>query len=561
MDTVTDTVMAVRLAGNLNAQVNQSTVAHWQTVTLIGVLARFAAITCSVSTFAQSTIPAQPQAVPQTTPSREESFAATATLGTPTFRVVPTFELTERYTDNISLASSTFAKSGWITDVAGGGQLEYRGARANAKIDFRINRLLHEDTTNLDSTQRELTSYANIDVIEKWFFLDARATISQQNRSAFGVATSPDVASTNANKIETTTYQLAPYIRGQFGGIAAYQLRVNGSEARTSEGAFPNTTTVEWNGFIKSVASGRLGWSIDGNALSVDTSATNKRQDSRLRGTGYVKLDTQLHVLLIVGTEVSNLDDVRKRTNQIQGLGLEWSPSSRTRFAAVTQKRFFGDSHSLEFSHRTPRSAWRFSSSKEIAVSANEIATASLSSAGSALMDLLAASVTDPVGRDAAIQARLEQTGIPNASGFRDGVLNSRPFLSRRDEGSIALLGKRSTISFSMNRREQRALDGNNSTSGPGAPVEEIRQVSVNLAWAYRLSPLSTLRLVATRLRTDGLRTDNLTTIQKLQSIFYVAQLGPHTSASLGLRRVRFDSTTATGYQETAVVSSLSVRF
>ena len=177
------------------------------------------------------------------------------------------------------------------------------------------------------------------------------------------------------------------------------------------------------------------------------------------------------------------------------------------------------------------------------------------------LLDLLASTVPDSNARSEAIQRRFEQTGVSSSSGIQDGFLTVRPFLNLRQEASMALLGSRNTLTLSVGRREQRAIDGDNGTTGIVAPVEAIRQFRANVAWAYRVSPTSTLRLVVSHLHTVGLLTDTLSTTQQLQSLFLVTQMGPQLTASLGLQKMGFSSTVANSYRENVIVSAVSVRF
>ncbi|MBL0125773.1 MAG: TIGR03016 family PEP-CTERM system-associated outer membrane protein [Betaproteobacteria bacterium] len=481
---------------------------------------------------------------------------------TPTFRVIPSVVLSERYTDNAAQLTSAAAQSDWETDAAADLHIDYRSARANAMLDYRVNRLLHGHLSSLDTTQHNLSSSATLEAIEKWLFLDARASIAQQNRSAFGVAGIADVTSTSENRVETTTYQVSPYIRGKFTEAATYFFRVNGAETHTGGGAIPDSKTYQWNGFVKNAPSaGRLGWSVDGNAFSFDNNTVDKRYNSIVRGTVTFEIDGQLHMSLSAGRESSDLDGLGRRNTNSPGLGLEWSPSQRTQMAAVTQKRFFGNDHLVALAHRTALTARRFSSTREIAFSTNDLAGSSPVSVNSLLLDLLASAIPDPNARAEAAQRRFTQTGIPATSGIQDGLLTVRPFLSRHQEASVALIGTRNTATISLGRREQRAIDGNSTAPGSGTPIEEFRQFGANAAWAYRLSPVSTLQMVASYLRTKGLFLENLSTTQRLQSLFFVTQLGPRTSASLGVQRTIFDSTVINGYRENAVVASLSLRF
>ena len=527
------------------------------TINLAGLLRLGGAIMIALAV-----APLRAQSLPPATPPITSAEFPATPMVVPSFRFVPLVTLDERYTDNVAFTSSALAQRDWVTNAAAGLHVDYRGARAKALLDYRVNRLMHARQFGLDDTQHYLNANATLEAVEKWLFLDARASISQQNRSAFGVADTSDSTSANANRIETTTYQFSPYVRGQLANVAIYQLRATGIETRTGESVFPDTKYFEWIGLIKNApAAGRIGWTLDGSTFSVNNSAIGKREDNRIRGTATFEVNSQLHFSLSGGKESSNLDGRQRRATTNHGVGMEWSPSERTQLAAVTQKRFFGYDHLVGFAHRTPLTAWSFASSKEVSISARQLGTENPGSVYNLLLDLLASSIPDPLQRAAAAQRKLEQTGIPTATGIQEGSLTVRPLLNRRQDASVALLGTRNTITLRIGRQEQRGLDGDRAASGIGAPIEDIRQSSANAAWAYRLSPVSTIRLVVSFLRTEGLFNNSLTTTQRFQSLFFVTQLGPRTSFSAGLRRTLFDSTVVTSYRENSVASSLTVRF
>lgn len=479
-----------------------------------------------------------------------------------TFRLNPYVELGERYTDNILLTEDSSARKDWVTDVSTGFRLERKSSRADLSIDYRLNRLFHSRQSSLDRTEKLLSSRATIEAVENWFFVDAFATISQENRSAFGVAGLPGVSSNIANRVETRNVRINPYVRGSVSDIATYQLRFNAIGTRTADEFNPNTSSREWTGFIRNTpGAGRLGWSLDGNSLDVKSDLARDVMDARLRGGVTVAPSPQLHLAVNGGFERSNLDTEAAKTTATYGVGIDWAPSDRTKLAAVSQKRFFGFDHAVALGHRTRLTAWRFSSSKEVTLLGNRLTTENAGSVQSLLLDLLASTIVDPIGRAEAIQRRYEQTGIPASTGFSRDFVASRPYLNRRQEESVALLGIRNTLSLNVGQQTQRAF-GSAIPNQPGITrIEDIRQSGFNLAWAYRLSPVSTLRLELSRLRTESLDSDALSTTQQLQSIFFVTQLGAHTTASFGLRRVDFDSTLQSSHRENSAVSSLSVRF
>ena len=506
--------------------------------------------------------PAISQGSPRENQPNTSTDTSTTRAQSPTFRITPSIELNERYTDNAALVSTGTAEGDWVTDASAGVRVDYRAARATGLLDFRVNRLIHGNFSSLNSTQHRLDSSATLEAVEKWLFIDARASIAQQNRSAFGVADIAELTSARANRIETTTYQFAPYVRGEIANIATYQIRATAIESRTGESAFPDSKTYELTGFAKSPASSdRLGWTIDGSSVWLDNLAVDRKSNSRILASLTLEVDAQFLLSAGSGRESTNLDGAQKRTRNNFGFGFEWSPSQRTQLTALTQKRFFGNDHRVSIFHRTSLSAWSFSSAKEIVVSGNELSASTPASVNSLLSNLLASTIADPIGRTDATQRQIEQTGIPASSGIQDGLLGLRPTLSRRLEASVVFRGSRNTFTLAIGQREQRLIDPTGTVIGNIASTEEFRQTRYDSSWAYRLSRESTLRLVFSQFRTEGLDAENKSTTQKFQGLFFVTQLGPRASTSLGIQRVLFDSTVATSYRENVFLSSLSIRF
>lgn len=478
------------------------------------------------------------------------------------WRFTPEISVTESFSDNAALAPSATAKKSWITEYTPGIRIEQRGVRSTVFLDYRLHHFRYIDDSRLDNSQRLLTSYATVEAIDRWLFVDASANITQQNRSAFSIAGATNASGPNGNRVETATNQISPYIRGRVADIAAYQLRVVGADIRSNDAALPHTKGRQWTGFIKNehVTSG-FGWSVDGNALSFRNEIVGKSYDERIRGLLSYEIDSQIHISAIGGRESSNFASGRNDRANTSGLGLEWSPSTRTQFAAVKEKRFFGDSHSISFSHRTALSAWKLSSTRDLTALSGQLTATGAGTTAGLLSDLLASAILDPVAREAAVRQKLEESGVSANSASSGGFATGRPFLIRSDEASVALRGVYNTVTLSFSRRDQRRLGPAIGGTDSFSLSNDIRQQGVNLNWIYRMSPLSSVSLVATSLRSEGLSTPGLDANQRSLNLLFSTRIGLHTFATFGARHVQFDNLLNTSYRENAVLGSVSLRY
>lgn len=468
--------------------------------------------------------------------------------------------LTETFTDNAGLTSPTLAKSSWVSELTPSIRIEHLGGRASVLIDYRLRSSFYSNQSQLNSNQNFLNASSTFEAVENWLYIDARSSITQQNRSAFGSAQLQNTSTLDANRVETNTYQISPYIRGRFADVAIYQLRLNETTTRTNEAAFPDTRTTEWIGVIgKAPASAPWGWSVTGNALEVRNSDVSNRHNNRIRASGIYAFSRQLRFSAIGGYERSDFASAESRSTSTRGIGVEWLPSDRTKLSATREKRFFGDGYNLLFTHRTPLTAWRFVTTKDVVVLSNTLTATSPGSAYELLYDVLASSIPDPAARTQAVRRRLQESATAESGNFSSASLTTNPFVSQNREGSVAFLGVRDTITVTFGRREQRDVAG----SAPNLALQsaDVLQRNWNVSWAHRLSPISTITAVFSSLRTEALSLGQTESKQRAESLVFTTRLSPRTTATLALRRTHFNSTALDSYLENALAGTILMRF
>lgn len=494
----------------------------------------------------------------QEQPAPQEQRPARRT--TARWQIVPQVTLSETYSDNVARAPAGSAQSGWVRDVTPGIRIAGAGPRLTGSLDYRLHDLAYANQSRLNSRQNLLSSFANIEVAENWLFLDARASITQQNTSAFAAA-AQDFPGASSNRTETTVYQVSPYLRGNVSDVAAYQIRFNRTGSRTGSGAVPATETSEWVARIRNTpSSSKVGWSFQSDAMTVRNSTVGKKQNGRIRGSLIYDIYPELHATVSYGLENSDYAGSTMQRASTPGFGLEWSPGARTQFVVVSERRSFGEGRSLQFSHRTPLVALNLTDTKDVSVMANQVAAAGQGAAYAMMSDLLASSIPDPEARSQTVRSRLEQTGVSAAPA--GGFITSRIYISHSREASAVLLGRRNTMTVTLNQRDSQSVGlGAGSVTDSFSSSTDIRQQSASVAWTHRLSPLSTLTNSASQLRTSGSGATGVESRQNSYSAFFTSQIGLRTSASVGVRHSRFVSTISPGYRENAFVGSLSVRF
>jgi uncharacterized protein (PEP-CTERM system associated) len=246
------------------------------------------------------------------------------------------------------------------------------------------------------------------------------------------------------------------------------------------------------------------------------------------------------------------------------GAGFDWIPSVRTQASAFAEKRAFGNSHNFSLQHRTPRTVWRYRDNKDVTTTPNQLATVRSGTAFDLLFDALASQFPDPVLRGQEVQRRLQQSGTPADLIVPRTFLTTQVFQQRSREASVGLLGVRNTVTFTAVVTDGEAITPGAATarSGDFALAQNIRSRGITADWGHRLSPLSSLNVLASHVHSTAASASNLDSTQSMLRVALSHQLGRRTSASIGARMVRFDgSGTTPDYREKALTASVAVIF
>lgn len=480
------------------------------------------------------------------------------------WKITPRISVNETATDNVTL-SSTNKKSDLITDISPGISIDGSGGRAKLRFDYQMHNLVYAQDSSRNQLQNSLNALGTLEALENWFFIDASGTISQQSLSAFGGSSASSAVNANdgGNTTETSTYRISPYLRGAVGNFADYQLRYNLSTTHAKSALANNTTTRELVASLKGVtALTSLGWSLDASSSTISYNTGRDNENDRLRGVLTYQFDPQFRVSLIGGREANNYQSLAKESHTTKGIGLDWSPTERTQLSLSRENRFFGNSNSISFAHRTEGSAWKYSESKDANAQTSQ-QSSTLGTNYDLFFSLYASAIPDPVLRASFVNALLAASGISPTAQLQGGFLSNGVTLQHRRELSFALTGARNTVTFSLGQSQSESLSSGAGTGfylGTGfSNAQNIRQRTASVNWSHKLTAISSLIGSYAHLNSRGTGTSSLETTQQMFNLNFTTQLGPKTNAGLGLRRVVVDG--STNYTENALTGVLSHQF
>jgi len=475
-----------------------------------------------------------------------------------TVSIVPRVSISETLTDNVRL-SSTDQQSEQITEISPGIRISSDVGRLKGHFDYSLKEVFYAQNTSPRQSQNALNTFGTWEAIDNWAYLDFNGSISQQAISAFGTQT-VDNTSINANRTEVSSYRLSPYVRGQMGSLARYEARYSRTVTSSDAAVQSGLTTVDGVVRISSDRSfNNFGWSADANQQSVDYSAGRSTKNNRLNLSLSYAITPQLNVFASAGRESNNYTSIDQQSYGTSGYGVNWAPSKMTAISASKGHRSFGDSHNLNFSHRTARTAWRFSDSKDVSVNPNQSGVASLGTIYDLLYSQFESLEPDPTARAQLVNAYLQANGIsPNAI-VVSGFLTSAVSLQRRQDLSFALLGVRDTITFIATRSEINRLDSVSTAVDDFSNSSLVRQRGFIVNYAHRLTPEYSLSVLASQQNTSGVSSLQDTKLRSL-NVNVTGRVSRRTTASVGVRRVVSAGNTSS-YVETAVIGSLVIQF
>jgi uncharacterized protein (PEP-CTERM system associated) len=461
-------------------------------------------------------------------------------------------------TDNHRAETSGVERSEAITTLGAGLRVSARGARLQGSLNYGLTGLMYARDTKANDLQNRLQAGLQTELIERHFFVNAQASISQSPISALAQQTADGVTNTR-NRTEVTTVRLLPTLRGSIAGEVDVEAGL--SLSATDTGGAESTSDSTNAGATLSLASSRgglLGWSLQGSRQVVDFKQGRQTESDLLVLGLNLRPDVDWLFTLRGGYEAN---DFRRADGKDRydtwGAGVAWTPSPRTRVTLDGDKRSFGHAHALALEHRMRRAVFRYSDSQSVNDGAGSTAQG-LIGAYELFFDLFASQEPDPILREQLVDVFLANNNLQRDSQISTGFLTSAVTLQRRQELSLALQGRRSTVLMSAFGTDSNRVDtvstGVDDTLNDG----RVRQRGLNFSVNHRLTPTGAVNLRASIVRSSnfgGLRTD-----LRSVSAAWTDRLGRRTTYSLGYRHSEYDAD-LNPYVENALTANLSLQF
>ena len=504
------------------------------------------------------------------------------------WRITPSVELRQIYSDNVKLDADPLARSQFITDLAPSLAIANHGPRLKLTAAFTTHLFAYssERVENTNRSQRQLAANARARLIEDLLFFDATASINQRAISAFG----PQVANNGyagANRAEVRTWRLSPYLAHHFGATATAELRYARDAVASnnvglgnrvgSVGNVGNSTGNSLGDSIgntvsASISSGpafrTIGWGLRASHQNLDSTRGGESTEDTASSQLNWHMSEALSVNASYGYDKYNYQALAGATaGASYSLGLVWTPSRRTQLRASAGKRYYGNSYMLNAIHRSRHSVWNVSYNDAVTTSRGEFLRPLSVDTASLLDGLFSATIADPVARQLAVDAYIRSNGLPASTIQNSNYFGNRYILQKQLLLSAAFNTAKTTTVFSLNATRRNALSLQQATgSVPDIGVDSLndhtRQASAALSLTYRMSPRGGANLLVSKTRTESLAT-GIKGEQLLLSLGMTRQLQRTLKGAVEVRRVHGTALTLGGrtYRENALSASLSHQF
>ena len=484
---------------------------------------------------------------------------ATSMVGAQTVRFVPSLAITETLTNNVNLAPASSAKSDLISSFTPGFTIFEQSAHTRLSGDVSMPILIYARTgSENDRVVPQVNLTGNIEAVDKWFYVDGTASVSQQYVSPFGPRPA-DVQNVNQNRYTAQSYSISPYVKRALPGEMQFEIRDTNTWTKLNNAPTTDGTTAYTNVAYAFVSRDPLplGWDASYNRSEVKF-GSQPLVTQVGRANLIYQADPELQLSLRGGYEDDDFGLTKSRSS-IYGVGARWQPNQRTTANGYWEHRFFGSSYQAGFTYRTALLAWDASFSRDITTLPQQLA------AGAGVLDtrillnqLFLAQFPDPIQRQQFIEQYIVEHGLSQFSPNPDALFTNQVYLTQQASTSIGLLGVRNAIFLTLFHVQTDTIVSTTVADTMPQPQFNNTQLGGTLVWSHNLASNLTFIASATAARTTGNGAQAGTSRQGSVNLSLSSSLGPKTSISTGARYFIVRSGLADNIQESAIFVTVS---
>ena len=475
--------------------------------------------------------------------------------------IEPSVSVEETFTDNVNLQPNSARRSDFVTELVPSIRVSGQSTRVRLDGTVAASAQLYARTGSNDRIVPLVNLNGTVEAVERFFFVDAAAQVSQDYVSPFG-GRSPSLVNQPANQFTSQWYNVSPYVKGERGATLTYELRDNNIWTNLNNTAIPNgrSYTNEIIGNITRAAT-PLGWGLDYHRTDTQFAQQESQIMELARVRALWRPDPSLQLSASSGYEHNQfpLSDYR---DVIYGVGLNWRPSERTVVDGTWEHRFFGSSYRVVWDHRTPLTAWSFAASRDVSSYPQLLAQFPSGGIVPLLLDtVFQTRIPDPIQRQQFVLAFMQDRGLPVVLTGPFNVYLQRFFLQENARASGAFIGARNTVLLNVYRTRTENISGTGQSNPLVDLLSNTTQVGTSLVWTHMLSGAARLVADVDYLRARANETLDGTSKQLTFRAVVITAASRNTNVHAGVRFQDFRSNITDGWREAAAFIGLSHTF
>ncbi|MBS0327159.1 MAG: TIGR03016 family PEP-CTERM system-associated outer membrane protein [Proteobacteria bacterium] len=497
------------------------------------------------------------------------------------WQLTPSVSLLSTLTSNVNLLPSDERRSDWVNQITPGLAFSGKSAHASLTGSVALPVLVYARTSENNYVAPQVNLNGTLEAIDKLFYIDTSANVSQQYANPFG-ARPTDLSSATQNRYTSQVYTVSPYFKGEPRDGLHYELRQTSTWSNATNVAGGNASGIAGNRSYMSEVKADLaqdprpgGWRVtyDRSDLRYTGDGVQPGFDRETTQTAQAALawrpDPTLEGSVLGGYEDNDFFATHE-SGAIYGGSIEWRPDSRTSLNAHASHRFFGASYDISFDHHTPLTVWSIKATRDLSTYPQQIGTLPAGSDVAALLNgLFSSRVSDPTLRQSLVNQVMAERGLPQTLGSAVALYAQQITLAETESATFGILGARNTVFVNGYRSRNQPV--------PGTPSDVLTplfttlldntQVGANVVWTHNLAANLSAALSggwsrttqnggefqsATNNGSTTLYTANWTLTQALTAL---------TSILGGLRYQDSHSDVSASYREYAVFVGITHRF
>ncbi len=399
-------------------------------------------------------------------------------------------------TDNVNLAPPGQEEADFYFTITPRLGIQHEGPRLKLNATFAPSGLFYASNSDSDHLGEQPHQPSPISRRSITSSTSTRAPVSSQTFLSPFAPQPANIGTITANRVETGTVTLSPYIKGVTDSGISYDLRNTNTWTDTSSSATDNVYFLGWTGHANQTR-GVYSWGVDYEYQNTSYQAQNPltTQLARLR-LGY-QVDPELGLQLRFGYQKNNYF-VAQPDNYIYGLGFNWTPSPRAQVSGYWEQQYFGGSYSLNASYRRRMTAFTLAASRYASTYPQLLFTLPPGSTASLLDAALTARIPDPTERQAAVNQIIQQTGLPPTLLTPYGYYTNSVALVQQATASVAFLGTHNSVILSAFYVDsQNIVQPGVALPTPLVNNSDFTSWGPSASFSHDLSPKSKLNLLA----------------------------------------------------------------